>query len=65
MIPGAGRPLTGDDCEAGKFAPLMSFDCRGLEPVAYSFGGDQWKIESVSLSCMVCISKFSRFILYC
>ncbi|XP_021739079.1 UPF0587 protein C1orf123 homolog [Chenopodium quinoa] len=44
MIPKSGRYLTGDDCEAGKFVRLMSFDCRGLEPVDYSFGGDQWKI---------------------
>lgn len=48
MIQGSGRPLTGDDCEAGKYAPLMSFDCRGLEPVEYSFGGDQWKVETTA-----------------
>lgn len=48
MIQGSGRPLTGDDCEAGKYAPLMSFDCRGLEPFEYSFGGDQWKVETTA-----------------
>lgn len=53
MIPKFGRPLTGADCEAGQYAPLMSFDCRGLEPLEYSFGCDQWKVETVSLFCVV------------
>ncbi|XP_010669152.2 uncharacterized protein LOC104886392 [Beta vulgaris subsp. vulgaris] len=48
MIPKFGRPLTGADCEAGEYAPLMSFDCRGLEPLEYSFGCDQWKVETTA-----------------
>ncbi|KAK8505299.1 hypothetical protein V6N13_045740 [Hibiscus sabdariffa] len=46
MIPGKGRPLTQEDCEQGKFAPLMLFDCRGYEPVGFVFG-DGWKVESL------------------
>ncbi|KAL2940184.1 hypothetical protein RDABS01_001566 [Bienertia sinuspersici] len=48
MIPGSGRPLTDEDCESGKYAPLMSFDSRGLEPFEFYFGGDQWKVESTA-----------------
>lgn len=48
MISGQGRPLTQEDCEEGKFAPLMLFDCRGYEPVGFVFGSG-WKVESVSL----------------
>lgn len=54
MIPGKGRPLTQEDCEGGKFAPLMLFDCRGYEPVGFVFGSG-WKVESVSF----CSSSFS------
>ncbi|MBA0819195.1 hypothetical protein Gohar_021151 [Gossypium harknessii] len=46
MIPGKGRPLTQEDCEGGKFAPLMLFDCRGYEPVGFVFGAG-WKVESL------------------
>ncbi|MBA0568266.1 hypothetical protein Golax_003538 [Gossypium laxum] len=46
MIPGKGRPLTQEDCEGGKFAPLMLFDCRGYEPVGFVFGVG-WKVESL------------------
>ncbi|KAL3744464.1 hypothetical protein ACJRO7_013689 [Eucalyptus globulus] len=46
MIPGQGRPLTQEDSESGKYAPLMLFDCRGYEPVEYSFLG-LWKAESL------------------
>lgn len=49
MIPGRGRPLTQMLSEAGKFAPLMVFECRGYEPVDYVFGGG-WKVQSVSFS---------------
>ncbi|CAO2818019.1 unnamed protein product [Amaranthus hypochondriacus] len=42
------RPLTGDDCEAGNYAPIMFFDCRGIEPVEYYFGGSQWKVETTA-----------------
>lgn len=48
MVPGASRPLTGEDCEEGKYTPLMVFDCRGLEPIDFSFIGPQWKVETES-----------------
>lgn len=47
MVPQRGRPLTQEDSEAGKYAPLMLFDCRGYEPVDFAFRG-LWKAESVS-----------------
>ncbi|XP_068648738.1 uncharacterized protein [Aristolochia californica] len=46
MIPGKGRPLTDTLSDQGQFAPLMLFECRGLEPIDYFFG-DGWKVESV------------------
>ncbi|GER56117.1 hypothetical protein STAS_33825 [Striga asiatica] len=45
MITGRGRPLTLEEAEAGKFAPLMLFDCRGYEPMDFAFGSG-WKAES-------------------
>ncbi|KAF8393482.1 hypothetical protein HHK36_021726 [Tetracentron sinense] len=45
MIPGRGRPLTLKTSESEKYAPLMVFDCRGIEPVDFAFG-DGWKVES-------------------
>ncbi|KAL0297236.1 UNVERIFIED_CONTAM: CXXC motif containing zinc binding protein [Sesamum radiatum] len=47
MITGRGRPLTQEQAEAGKYAPLMSFDCRGFEPVGFLFGSS-WKAESLA-----------------
>lgn len=47
MTPGSGRPLTDEHCEEGKYAPMMAFDCRGLEPVEFAFMGPQWRVESV------------------
>ncbi|XP_039019430.1 CXXC motif containing zinc binding protein-like [Hibiscus syriacus] len=46
MISGRGKPLTQEESEAGKYAPLMLFECRGYEPVDYLFG-DGWKVESL------------------
>ncbi|KAL2317890.1 hypothetical protein Fmac_031766 [Flemingia macrophylla] len=46
MIQGRGKPLTQEITEAGKFAPLMLFDCRGYEPVDFVFGVG-WKVESL------------------
>ncbi|OWM63448.1 CXXC motif containing zinc binding protein [Punica granatum] len=46
MVPGRGRPLTHEDSETGKYAPLMLFDCRGYEPVDFAFRG-LWKAESL------------------
>ncbi|OMO86611.1 hypothetical protein COLO4_21022 [Corchorus olitorius] len=46
MIPGHGKPLTLEDSEAGKYAPLMQFDSRGYELVGFVFDGS-WKVESV------------------
>lgn len=48
MITGRGHPLTQEHAEAGKYAPLMMFDCRGYEPVDFVFGSG-WKAESVSI----------------
>lgn len=48
MVPGRGRPLTQEVSESGKFTPLMLLDCRGFEPVAFSFGSG-WKAETVIL----------------
>lgn len=47
MIPGQGQPLTLEQSQAEKFSGLMVFDCRGFEPVGFSFG-DGWKAESTS-----------------
>ncbi|GAB2223425.1 hypothetical protein Droror1_Dr00017566 [Drosera rotundifolia] len=47
MIPGRGKPLTKELSEAGKFAPLMVFDCRGFEPVDFAFGSG-WKVQSIA-----------------
>lgn len=45
MIQGKGSPLSAEASEAGKFSPLMVFDCRGYEPVEYAFGAG-WKVVS-------------------
>ncbi|OAY75371.1 UPF0587 protein C1orf1 [Ananas comosus] len=47
MVPGHGRPLTPGQSQSGATAGLMVFDCRGFEPVEFSFG-DGWKAESTS-----------------
>uniref|UniRef100_A0A803PFM5 Uncharacterized protein n=1 Tax=Cannabis sativa TaxID=3483 RepID=A0A803PFM5_CANSA len=46
MIPGRGKPLSHGDSEAGKFSPLMMFECRGYEPLNYLFV-DGWKAVSL------------------
>ncbi|XP_010526157.1 PREDICTED: UPF0587 protein C1orf123 homolog [Tarenaya hassleriana] len=46
MVPSKGRPLTQEDTEAGKYAPVMAFDFRGYEPEDFVFG-DGWKAESL------------------
>lgn len=46
MIEGRGRALTHEMSESGKYTPLMLFDCRGFEPVDFSFGAG-WKAESL------------------
>lgn len=48
MITGRGRPLTPELSQAGKYSPLMVFDCRGYEPLDFVFGNG-WKAESVSV----------------
>ncbi|XP_058073996.1 uncharacterized protein LOC131222810 [Magnolia sinica] len=45
MIPGRGRPLTGELAECEKLVPLMQFDCRGMEPVEFRFGKG-WEAQS-------------------
>ncbi|CAN1161742.1 CXXC motif containing zinc binding protein [Linum perenne] len=47
MIPGKGKPLTQESSEAGKYVPLMMFDCRGYEPEGFLFGSG-WIAQSES-----------------
>lgn len=51
MITGRGRPLTHEDSEAKKSAPLMLFECRGYEPLDFVFRGE-WQAVSVSSSLL-------------
>ncbi|GJM94137.1 hypothetical protein PR202_ga10754 [Eleusine coracana subsp. coracana] len=46
MIPGQGTPLTIEQSQKGEKACLMVFDCRGYEPVEFSFA-DGWMAESL------------------
>ncbi|KAK8547382.1 hypothetical protein V6N13_098092 [Hibiscus sabdariffa] len=53
MISGQGKPLTLEESEAWKYAPLMLFECSGYEPVDYVFGNgwkDGTEFEGVDLS---------------
>ncbi|XP_056176964.1 uncharacterized protein LOC115670917 isoform X2 [Syzygium oleosum] len=64
MIPGRGRALTQEDSESGKYAPLMLFDCRGYEPVEYSFRG-LWKADSGTMQeAQLSISLGHGYILF-
>ncbi|GJT97546.1 gypsy type transposase [Tanacetum coccineum] len=47
MIPKRGFPLTRGYSDAGKYAPLMAFDCRGFEPLEYAFSSD-WEAQAVA-----------------
>lgn len=47
MVEGKGRPYTLEDSETGKYAPIMCFDCRGIEPWEFSFRNG-WAAEGVS-----------------
>ncbi|KAF6164284.1 hypothetical protein GIB67_010254 [Kingdonia uniflora] len=47
MEPGHGRPLLLNVSMKANYAPLMKFDCRGLEPVEFSFGRG-WKARSTA-----------------
>ncbi|WOK91354.1 hypothetical protein Cni_G00045 [Canna indica] len=47
MVPGHGQPLTIEHSQAGIMSRLMVFDCRGLEPIDFSFGNG-WKAQSLS-----------------
>ncbi|KAG6469470.1 CXXC motif containing zinc binding protein-like [Zingiber officinale] len=47
MLPGHGEPLTLQQSQSGSEAMLMVFDCRGFEPIDFSFGNG-WKAESTS-----------------
>ncbi|CAL9062757.1 uncharacterized protein LOC135585346 [Musa acuminata AAA Group] len=47
MVPGHGEPLTIERSHAGIRSKLMVFDCRGFEPVNFSFENG-WKAESLS-----------------
>lgn len=57
MIPERGKPLTDSQGQSGLCTRLMIFDCRGFEPVDFSFG-DGWMAESVyipNLSFQICL----------
>ncbi|KAF3324577.1 hypothetical protein FCM35_KLT10734 [Carex littledalei] len=45
MIPGQGKPLTDIQGQSDLYTRLMIFDCRGFEPVEFSFT-DGWMAES-------------------
>ncbi|XP_008806804.2 CXXC motif containing zinc binding protein-like [Phoenix dactylifera] len=47
MIPGQGQPLTLELSQREQVTGFMVFDCRGFEPVDFSFS-DGWKAESTS-----------------
>ncbi|OAY54070.1 CXXC motif containing zinc binding protein [Manihot esculenta] len=47
MVPGKGKLLTQEISDAGEYAPLMMFDCRGYEPDGFVFSG-VWKAESAA-----------------
>lgn len=47
MVQGHGSPLTLEKSQSQVFTKLMVFDCRGFEPIGFSFG-DGWKAESTS-----------------
>ncbi|KAJ0986528.1 hypothetical protein J5N97_004931 [Dioscorea zingiberensis] len=47
MVPKHGEPLTLERSQKEEFAKLMVFDCRGFEPIEFSFG-DGWVVESTS-----------------
>ncbi|CAN1219173.1 CXXC motif containing zinc binding protein [Linum perenne] len=57
MIPGKGKPLTQESSEAGKYVPLMMFDCRGYEPEGFLFGSG-WIAQSVSSCSLLYILPF-------
>eukprot|EP00877_Chromochloris_zofingiensis_P005867 jgi/Chrzof1/1533/Cz10g11130.t1 len=44
-IKGVTRSYTGDD--DGKFVPIMGFECRGLDPIAF-YPQDQWNVQTTS-----------------
>nr|PNR53798.1 hypothetical protein PHYPA_007473 [Physcomitrium patens] len=46
-IPGREKPYTMEDSESGKFVPIGCFDCRGIEPVEFSFK-DGWAAEGLT-----------------
>lgn len=47
LIPGRGQPLTLEFSQMGKFTPVMVFDCRGFEPMEFSFGSE-WEAVSTA-----------------
>lgn len=49
-LKGVLGPVTGADCEAGRFVAVAAFECRGLEPVGYSPGND-FVIKAANSSC--------------
>ncbi|PHT35241.1 hypothetical protein CQW23_27041 [Capsicum baccatum] len=60
MITGRGRPLTHEDSEANKSAPLMLFECRGYEPLDFVFRGE-WQAVSVSSSLLSALLDGTKF----
>lgn len=56
MISGHGQPLTLELSQRELTTGLMVFDCRGFEPVDFSFS-EGWKAESVSKSAICSFSS--------
>ena len=48
VVPGRDKPFTLEDSESSKFVAIGCFDCRGIEPVEFSFR-DGWAAEGVSV----------------
>ncbi|GAQ82592.1 hypothetical protein KFL_001160260 [Klebsormidium nitens] len=46
LVEGKGRPLTAEDSESQKEAPVACFDCRGMEPIEF-FPREGWVAEGV------------------
>ncbi|KAJ1687834.1 hypothetical protein LUZ63_019224 [Rhynchospora breviuscula] len=56
MISGFGKPLNHTSGECGRYVGIMIFECHGLAPVEFSFGG-VWKAQSRKKLLEIDLSK--------
>ncbi|KAJ4797190.1 UPF0587 protein C1orf123-like protein [Rhynchospora pubera] len=56
MISGFGKPLNHRWGESGRYVGIMIFECHGLAPVEFSFGG-VWKAQSSKKLLEIDLSK--------